>query len=187
MAQRDAVDVIVSDHRHVEALFSRVETGPTLDQAVLDELIRELSIHAAIEEQVLYPAIRKQLPDGDALAEHALDEHQQVKETLADIDGMDPSADGFDDRVTELATAVKTHVKEEEGEIFPQLRKAVTRKELVAMGEAMEKAKKGAPTRPHPKAPATPPGNIVAGAAAGVVDRARDAARDAVKRTRSKR
>ena len=69
---------------------------------------------------------------------------------------------------------VRHHVKEEESELFPELRAAVGEEELRAMGGQLAAAKKMAPTHPHPNAPATPPGNIVAGAAAAVVDRARD-------------
>ncbi|MDQ3979416.1 MAG: hemerythrin domain-containing protein [Actinomycetota bacterium] len=175
MAQRDAVDVIVSDHRHVEALFSRVETGPTLDQAVLDELIRELSIHAGIEEQVLYPAIRNKVDGGEGIADHSLDEHQEAKELLASIE-----KGGVDDPQTpellrKLIASVREHVQEEEGQILPKLRSSIAPEALITMGEALEKAKSMAPTHPHPRAPSTPPGNVIAGAPTALVDKARDA------------
>jgi hemerythrin superfamily protein len=175
MAQRDAVDVIVSDHRHVEALFSRVEVGPTLDQAVLDELIRELSIHAAIEEQVLYPAIRSQVEGGEGLADHSLDEHQEVKELLASIEKGGADDPQTPELVSKLIAGVREHVREEEGRILPQLKSSIAPEALIAMGEALEKAKNMAPTRPHPNAPNTPPGNVIAGAPTALVDRARDA------------
>jgi hypothetical protein len=71
---------------------------------------------------------------------------------------------------------VRHHVKEEESPkgIFGQLRKHASREELVRMAKLTQAAKKAAPTRPHPKAPATPPGNVVVGAAAGVLDKVRD-------------
>ena len=174
MANRDAVDVLVSDHRHQEALFTRLEsTG--VDQATLDELIRELSIHAAIEEQVLYPAVRRSVPDGEGLVEHSLEEHQEVKELLAAIEkggAEDPETPG---RVSQLISSVREHVRDEEGPLFQALRSSVSPEALVTMGEALEKAKSMAPTHPHPKVPNTPPGNIIAGAPAALVDKARDA------------
>ena len=61
-------------------------------------------------------------------------------------------------------------MKEEEGDLFPKVRKAMTRNELADLGARMEEAKMTAPTRPHPRAPDTPPGNLVAGPMAAVMD-----------------
>jgi len=70
---------------------------------------------------------------------------------------------------------VRHHVEEEETELFPKLRASITTAELQEMGGALASAKKLAPTHPHPNAPDTPPGNVAAGAAAAVIDKARDA------------
>ena len=176
----DAVKLLTQDHRTVDRLFERYES---LDQGaekerkrVVEEIVRELSIHAAIEEQVLYPGIRDVLPDGDQLADEALDEHQEVKETLAELEKMGPSEAGFDLRVRRLIQDVRHHASEEEAEMFPKLSSAVPKARLNEMGTRMEKAKSIAPTRPHPRAPNTPPGNLVAGPMAAVIDRARDVA-----------
>jgi hypothetical protein len=69
-------------------------------------------------------------------------------------------------------------VQEEENELFPEMRAAVSEDQLRAMGAEIAAAKKMAPTHPHPNAPSTPPGNIVAGAAAAVMDKVRDAVSD---------
>jgi len=81
--------------------------------------------------------------------------------------------------VQKLTEAITEHVKEEEGDLFKQLRAAVGRKDLVEWGEELKAAKKSAPTRPHPHAPNKPPANALVGAAAGAVDRVRDKARNA--------
>ena len=111
----DAITLLKDDHRTVEGLFQRYENG--LDgeekQQVVHEIIRELAVHAAIEEQVLYPAVRQAFPRGEDLAEEGIDEHQEVKETLAELDGMDPSDPGFDQRVLSLIRDVRHHVEEE--------------------------------------------------------------------------
>ena len=176
----DAVELLTDDHRRVEGLFAQLEGpgGPGPSAPLVQELVRELSVHAAIEEQVLYPALRKELPEGDEMAEHAIDEHQQVKELLARLDGMEPNDPQVAGLVSEISSNVREHVQEEESDVFPRLRQALAADQLRQMGEALEKAKKMAPTRPHPNAPSTPPGNVVAGAAAAVVDKARDAARE---------
>ena len=72
-----------------------------------------------------------------------------------------------------LIESVRHHVKEEEGELFPKLQKAMDTNTLNELGDTLKQAKEMAPTRPHPRQPDTPPGNLVAGAAAGMVDKAR--------------
>jgi len=81
--------------------------------------------------------------------------------------------------VKELANSVLHHVKEEEGDLFKQLRTNVSRKDLTRWGEELKAAKRSAPTHPHPHAPNQPPGNALVSVAAGVADRARDKAHKA--------
>jgi hemerythrin superfamily protein len=175
MAQ-DAIQVLTTDHREVEQLFAQVESsgGGSQNEQAVQKIVRELSIHAAIEEQVVYPVMRRSLPDGESKVEEAIEEHQAVKEALAEIErlGSSPQAD---QTLQKLMGDVRHHVQEEESELFPQLRQAVGQDQLDDMGAALEKAKKMAPTHPHPNAPSTPPGNVVGGAAAAVIDKARDA------------
>jgi hemerythrin superfamily protein len=173
----DGITLLKQDHRTVDSLFRRYEAGLQGEdkRQVVEEIIRELSIHAAIEEQVLYPAMRRAFPQGQDMAEEGIEEHAEVKETLADLDGMDPSDPAFDPKVRSLIGDVRHHVEEEEEEMFPKLAAAVPAERLEELGSALESAKVLAPTRPHPHAPSTPPANVVVGPVAGVVDRARDA------------
>jgi hemerythrin superfamily protein len=179
----EATRLLIQDHRTVDDLFTRYEGSSTgaaeQRREIVDEIIRELSVHAAIEEQVLYPTIRSEVPGGEALHQEALREHQEAKEILSDLESLSPGEAEFDTKVRSLIQDVRHHVEEEEGELFPKLREAVDAARLEEMGDSMERAKKVAPTRPHPKAPSTPPANLVAGPTAAVVDRARDAAREA--------
>ena len=176
--QADAIQLLTSDHAKVEQMFRLIESLPEGDslQEQVEGVVRELSIHAAIEEQVLYPAMRKALPDGDALAQEAIDEHQQAKETLAAIERTEDPGERRR-LLFELMVDVRHHVKEEEMELFPKLQASMGRDELREMGGKLAAAKRMAPTHPHPKAPNTPPGNVVGGAAAAVIDKARDALR----------
>lgn len=174
--QPDAIQLLTADHADVEQMFTQIEAvpeGETRDRLV-EGVIRELSVHAAIEEQVLYPAMRKALPDGDTLVQEAIDEHQQVKETLAAIERAGTPAER-DPLLVQVIGNVRHHVDEEESELFPKLQASIGRDELQDMGAKLAAAKKMAPTHPHPNAPNTPPGNIVGGAAAAVMDKARDA------------
>src|SRR5205807_6075539 len=112
-----------------------------------------LSIHAAIEEQVFYPAVREAAPDEKDLVLESLEEHHIVKWVLSELDGMVPSDERFTAKVTVLIENVRHHVEEEEGELFPEVRKAMKRKELEELVQALEAAKKVAPTHPHPRTP----------------------------------
>jgi hemerythrin superfamily protein len=172
----DAIQLLTADHAEVEAMFRRLETlpeGGSKDE-VVQGIVRELSVHAAIEEQVMYPVMRQAVPDGETLVQEAVDEHQEVKETLAAIEKAEsPGERG--PLLDQLVADVRHHVDEEETELFPKLRASIGKVELQEMGAKLATAKKAAPTHPHPHAPNTPPGNIVAGAAAAVIDKARDA------------
>ena len=182
----DAVTLLRNDHKTVEGLFKKFEkAGPNATKTkkdLVEKIIEELSIHAAIEEQVLYPAAREAVPDASDEVLEALEEHHIVKWVLSELDGMDPTDERFTAKVTVLIENVRHHVQEEEGELFPELRKAMKRKELEELAQALEAAKKAAPTHPHPRVPDTPPGNVIAGVAAGAVDRAQDTGKRTVRR-----
>ncbi len=174
----DAIELLTRDHRAVEKLFSEFAKGDdAARRRSAEAIIRELSIHAAIEEETFYPAVRREMPACDALVEHGIDEHQEVKEILSALDGMVDKAHtkAFADRMQRLERSVTEHVDEEEGKLFPSVREGFTKTALDDLGTAMNKAKKAAPTRPHPGAPSSGPAQAVIGKAAGAVDRVRDA------------
>ena len=183
--QIDAIKLLKQDHQEVKGLFERFDAAG--DRAhktkakLVRQIIEELARHSAIEEQIFYPAVRELTGDDDTVFE-SLEEHHIVKWTLSELDGMDPQNERFDAKVTVLKELVLHHAKEEERDMFPQIRKALSPAELRDLGEQLEKAKAMAPTRPHPRAPDEPPGNIVAGTAAAIVDRGRDVVRDVLKR-----
>ena len=170
----DALTLLKADHEAVETKFAKFETlGPRAlksKAAVVADVIEALSVHAAIEEQVLYPAVRDRLADEEGQVLEALEEHHVVKWTLSELDGMSPDHERFDAKFTVLMENVRHHVKEEEDELFPQVRHAFTRTELADLGEALMEAKETAPTRPHPLSPDEPPMNVVAAAATNPFD-----------------
>jgi hemerythrin-like domain-containing protein/uncharacterized protein YjbJ (UPF0337 family) len=167
--------MLKDDHRTVEKLFKRYEDAGDRAYAekrkVVDRIIEELSVHAAVEEQLFYPVTRATVPAVEDTALESLEEHHIVKWVLSELEHMDPEDERFDAKVAVLIDNVRHHVKEEESEYFPEVRQELGRKALGELGEAMAAAKQTAPTRPHPRSPDTPPGNIVAGSAAAVVDR----------------
>ena len=174
----DAISMLKADHKTVDQLFKRFERAGNRahveKRAIVDRIIEELSVHAAVEEQLFYPTARAAIPKAESIALESLEEHHVVKWMLSELRTMSPEAERFDAKVTVLMENVRHHVKEEERELFPMVRGALGRHELNELGDAMAAAKKVAPTHPHPRASDTPPGNLVAGAVAGVADHVGD-------------
>jgi hemerythrin superfamily protein len=174
----DAITLLKQDHRTVEKLFKQFEKAGDRayveKRATVDRIIEELSKHAAVEEQLFYPVTRQTVPDTEDIALESLEEHHIVKWVLSELVDMDPEDERFDPKVTVLIENVRHHVEEEEGGYFPMVRDELGRKALGELGDAMEKAKAIAPTKPHPRSPDTPPGNLIAGTKAGMVDRVGD-------------
>jgi hypothetical protein len=118
--------------------------------------------------------MRKELPDGEAAVEHDTEEHKELERTMKELEGTDPDDPRFDALIDALDAVLRDHVADEEGEQFPKLRAKVDRAELVRMGDAVQAAKKVAPTRPHPDAPNNALFHMVVGPGVGLVDRLRD-------------
>jgi hemerythrin superfamily protein len=176
----DVIALIKADHVAVNQLFKRYgDLGPGATKRrrqLAERVIKELSVHATVEEQILYPKVRTDVPNGERLVKEALDEHQSVKKMLAELDKCEPESEEFDELMTRVRDEVRHHVKEEEASdgILGRLRKHTPPAELREMATLTRAAKRSAPTRPHPNAPSTPPANILLGAAAAIVDKARD-------------
>lgn len=177
----DALDLLHADHERIEELFKKYEkTGPRAlktRQQLVERIVKELVIHAEIEEQVFYPAVREALPEHDGIVLESLEEHHLVEVTLAELEQLEPSHERFDAKVRVLMENVRHHVEEEESEMFPQVREALETDLRKQIGETMDEAKGRVPTRPHPSSPDEPPGNVLAGATAGILDAIRDAIR----------
>ncbi|MGH2685247.1 MAG: hemerythrin domain-containing protein [Actinomycetota bacterium] len=181
----NALTLLKQDHGNVEALFKRYEaTGPDAaveKRRIVDLIIEQLSVHAAIEEQFFYPTVRECAAENAAkLTFEGLEEHHVSKATLAELEKLAPAHERFDAKVTVLFESVRHHVEEEEQALFPMVRESLSAKQLDELGATMEKAKATAPTRPHPMMPDTPPWNLIVGAPAAVVDRVITTARDVV-------
>jgi len=174
----NALIMLKADHRTLETLFKKFERmtngGVQTKKKLVDQIVRELAIHTAIEEQLFYPAIRKASKEATDLVLEALEEHHVAKWTLSEIARMNPNDERFEAKMCVLIANVRRHVKEEERAIFAVARKKLDRAKLEALGSLLERAKKAAPTRPHPRMPDTPPGNFLTGMGEGLMDRALD-------------
>lgn len=179
-AQRtaDLVDLIISDHRDVEQVFAELERGgqsPDERKQLVDHIIANLTRHSVAEEQLLYPTARKTLPNGDEVADHEIQEHAEAEETMKRLEQCQPDDKDFEPQLTDLMSEIRHHVEEEESSLLPQIRANCENDELIKLGEQFDKAKKVAPTRPHPSAPDTPPANLILDPGAGIIDKVRDA------------
>ncbi|MEH0845177.1 hemerythrin domain-containing protein [Micromonospora sp. CPCC 205711] len=177
-AHQDVVDVLVADHREVEAIFVELESrqgSAEHRRQLADVVIAELVRHSVAEEAYVYPTVRKALPGGEQLAEHETSEHADAERTMKELESLDPSEPRFDELLAHLTSTIRHHVQDEEADLFPRLRAAVAREELVELAGKVRTAKKAAPTRPHPGAPDRPPANKMLAAGTGLVDRMRDA------------
>jgi hemerythrin superfamily protein len=137
----DPIASLIADHRKVKALFKEFagmrEDGSSEDkQRVVAEICTELKIHATVEEELFYPAVREEI-DEDDLMDEALVEHAGAKELIAQLESMMPDDDLYDAKVTVLGEQIDHHVEEEEGEMFPKAKKAkVNTPELASEMEA---------------------------------------------------
>jgi hemerythrin superfamily protein len=177
-ATQDAVGVLKKDHQAIEQLFRRFERarGGAEKKRIADRIVRELSIHAAIEEQHVYPVLRRKLQNGqESKVLVALEEHHAAKLALSEIESLPGDDERFDAKVHVLIESVRRHVREEERELLPALKRHLAAEDLRDLGEGLQRAKDAAPTRPHPTAPDEPPGNLIANAGAAAVDRSREA------------
>src|SRR2546430_16299599 len=195
----DAIALLQHDHREVEQLFRQfeklTERAHRSKQKIVMKVIRELGTRAAIEEMLFYPAVRTAALKADvrALKEAAdtvlesLEEHHVVKWTLSELEKMDSEDERYDAKFKVLMESVRHHVEEEQEELFPKARRLLGEDMLDELGERIEKAKKLAPTRPHPRAPDEPPGKLVAGTGAAVMAGAKDMMREGVERLSRRR
>jgi hemerythrin superfamily protein len=171
----DAITLLKSDHAEVEKLFRAYEKlgdrAYKSKQKMVNSIIKLLSVHAAIEEQVFYPAARAEVEGTGSDVLEAIEEHHIVKWVLSELENLSPDDERYDAKVTVMIENVRHHVEEEERELFPQTRKALGRKRLEQIGEDLETARKFAPVSPHPRSPSTPPGNLIAAPVAKAVDK----------------
>ncbi len=149
----DAVTLLRNDHRSVEKLFKAFEKAkdPSGKADAVAKFIPELSVHAVIEEQVFYPAVRREVPGAEPMVLESLEEHHIVKWVLSELEGMGPGDEAFEAKATVLIENVRHHVEEEEQELFPAVRSALGRKRLGELGDRMEQLKKRAPAHPQPR------------------------------------
>jgi len=151
MARVTVIDMLTEDHKVVDALMTSYDgaDGERRDRLV-HEIIESLTKHTRIEEQILYPFIRAEVPDGDELMDEAEQEHQEAKDEIAKLSDLSPDDPAFDEAFQALRDGVRHHVEEEETEVFPKLTEATDEATLVELGARLAQAKALSTRAPRP-------------------------------------
>jgi hemerythrin superfamily protein len=141
----DATALLQKDHEEVKKLFRKYERGrKKMDNSekrdLAAQICTELTVHAQIEEEIFYPALRRAIEDSDLLDE-AMVEHASAKQLIAELEAMRPTDALFDAKVKVLGEYVSHHVEEEEDEIFKKARSRKAKLDLQEMGERIEARK----------------------------------------------
>lgn len=130
-------NMIRMDHTHVVAAFHQfqADTAPRVKKGLADNICLALEVHAQLEEEIFYPALRE-VPGAGELLDEAEAEHQEAKELIAQIEGLRRAGEEMDDLVSKLAGAIEHHVKEERTQIFPKARASSL--DLEALGQQLK-------------------------------------------------
>jgi hemerythrin-like domain-containing protein len=182
----DAITFLREDHQKVLAMFDELETalrrsegdarGLEPHQDLLATLVIAESEHEAVEEQYFWPAVRAHVPDGEALAAHAVAQETEAKEVLDQIDkAVGPLHPQLVTLVSSFVRDGREHIAYEQDQVWPKVQEHLSTDALEDLGRKMAAARKAAPTRPHPHTAPKPGVLKTAGAGAGLLDKARDA------------
>ena len=140
----DAVSMLMEDHKKVQKLFRDFDKAHDKQddetcQQIVELVCAELEVHTTLEEELFYPAAREVLGEDEELIDEAEIEHRSAKDLIAELRVMDAADQKFAPTFTVLAEYVKHHIKEEEGEIFPKVKKA--KLDVDSLGEEMQTRK----------------------------------------------
>jgi hemerythrin superfamily protein len=163
------------DHIELDRLIKAVESsrGPARREN-LNRLCRLVFPHAFAEESVLWPAIRRWVPEAAQLTLAVEQEHQEINELFTDLEKTDSDSSRADELWRRIVELLREDVRDEEDRLLPMLQQALSRRTLVMLGWAWEAVRRIAPTRPHPVVARRPPGNVAAAAPLTFLDRSRD-------------
>jgi len=170
----DAITLLKSDHRKVERMLQRYRSANGNKGAIVRQITEDLTAHMDAEERELYPVLRTAIEDGASLMQDAVKEHAEARGLLAELARVEDGSFDMDAKVATLRRAIDHHVRDEEDEIFPKMRKAMPRTRVAEIGSRIAQAKKTAPKRPPASAARQSPGASVTGIVAAATDRVKN-------------
>jgi hemerythrin-like domain-containing protein len=148
----DAIVLLKNDHKEIRKVFRQFqaagENATKTKGELVSRMIELLTVHTYIENEVMYPAVRRLVPDAEDDILESYEEHHVADVLCMELYGMKPDAERFDAKTTVLIENVQHHMEEEEEEWFPTVREALGRKQLQELGAQLLEAKQKAPTSP---------------------------------------
>jgi len=141
----NVLSLLKKDHEAVKDLFAKFERIGSRNSdrkwALLDDIRREVMVHAKVEEEIFYPAVKAFNGEGRKLINAALKQHKEIDDLLLQIARMNPADKKFDERFAALMDDVDNHIEEEEGQIFQFAKENCPESQLDEMGVEVEKRK----------------------------------------------
>lgn len=182
----DAFEVLKQDHDEVKAMLERLEHGPTAAtgatgeqlrgrKRLVDDLINEEVKHENAEQLHFWPMLRGLGPEGDRVADQALGQETEAEQALNRLDKTSPGDEEFETLLTGFISGARAHIAFEEGHAWPLMRASLSPVQAGELGNKIVRAKKSAPTRPHPNVPPQPAALKSMGPLAAAADKLRDA------------
>ena len=164
------------DHVALDELLDRCASTTGDEQLeVLDRIYRLVFPHAFAEEAVLWPALRRSVPDGEALTLRVEQEHQEINELVTVLERARPGEPGREALLDRVVGLLRADVRDEEDLLLPRLQEHLDEASLRRLGWSWELVRRIAPTRPHPVVARRPPGNVLSALPLTIIDRSRDA------------
>ncbi len=161
----NAIDMLLGHHDEIRRLFTEFEglsSRPSKrKEDLVAELITLLAKHAEVEEQVFYPAVRNEVDGQTDEVDESLEEHHAAEFQLHELDGLPSDTPRYDMKVHVLKENMLHHLEEEEEDLFPDVREALSEERLREIGAGMVEVWEVAPLRPHPSSPQSPPANVL--------------------------
>ena len=148
----DAIVMLKEDHKRVRRLFKEFQQAGENAKArkgkLVEQMIEELTVHTYLENEVMYPAVRKALPDLEDDVLESYEEHHVADVLVMELFAMTPDDERFEAKTTVLIENVTHHIEEEEQDWFPKVRDGMGRKDLQELGAQMLKLREDAPRTP---------------------------------------
>jgi hemerythrin superfamily protein len=138
-AGQDAIALLTADHREVADMFEQFDQlgdrATASKEKLKDKICKALIAHTMIEEEIFYPAVRGKIEEGEDMVDEAVVEHAAAKDLIQQLQEMQPDDELYDAKVKVLGEQIEHHVKEEEKEMFPKVKKSGL--DLLALGQEM--------------------------------------------------
>ncbi len=148
----DAIVLLRADHREIRRLFREFlaagDNAVKTKARLVDRIIRLLTIHAYIENEVMYPEVRLLLPDLEQDILESYEEHHVADVLCVELAAMPAGAERFDPKTMVLIESVSQHIENEEKDWFPKVRAGLSRRQLQEIGAKLRQARQKAPTAP---------------------------------------